>query len=84
MTTQPQGGIDYTHETNLYAGVWTANYGNGNGYESDLYGGFRGSAAGIPLDAGMIMYRYPVASRIMMPPSVTAVWIVLRLLLWRH
>lgn len=57
-----QGGIDYTHETNLYAGVWTSNYGNGNGYELDLYGGFRGSAAGIPFDVGMIMYRYPVAN----------------------
>lgn len=55
-----QGGIDYVHETNLYAGAWTSNYGNGNGYELDLYGGFRGSMNDIPFDAGIIMYQYPV------------------------
>ncbi|MDZ7660777.1 TorF family putative porin [Thiohalophilus sp.] len=57
-----QGGIDYTHETNLYAGVWTSNYGNGNGYELDLYGGYRGTVSEIPFDAGIIMYQYPVAN----------------------
>ena len=57
-----QGGIDYIHETNLYAGVWTSNYGNGNGYELDLYGGYRGTIGEIPFDTGIIMYQYPVAN----------------------
>ncbi|MDR9437382.1 MAG: TorF family putative porin [Thiohalophilus sp.] len=57
-----QGGIDYTHDANLYAGVWTSNYGNGNGYELDLYGGYRGSVGDIPFDAGLIMYQFPVAN----------------------
>jgi uncharacterized protein (TIGR02001 family) len=56
-----QGGIDYVHDDNLYAGVWTSNYGNGNGYELDLYGGYRGTLGDIPFDAGIIMYQYPVA-----------------------
>ncbi|MFO8024734.1 TorF family putative porin [Thiohalophilus sp.] len=55
-----QGGVDYTHDANLYAGVWTSNYGNGNGYELDLYGGYRGRVGDIPFDAGLIMYRFPV------------------------
>ncbi|MFP3872869.1 MAG: TorF family putative porin [Thiohalophilus sp.] len=57
-----QGGIDYSHDANLYAGVWTSNYGNGDGYELDLYGGYRGSVGDIPFDAGLIMYRFPVAN----------------------
>lgn len=55
-----QGGIDYVHDSNLYLGAWTSSYGNGNGYELDLYGGYQGSIGEIPFDVGIILYQYPV------------------------
>jgi uncharacterized protein (TIGR02001 family) len=62
-----QGGIDYAHESGLYAGVWGSNISwiraNGTAqksmYETDLYGGYKGTAGPISYDVGMIRYYYP-------------------------
>ena len=53
------GGIDYAHESGLYAGTWVSTLGNGNGQELDLYGGFSGEASSIGYDVGVIYYAYP-------------------------
>ena len=51
------GGIDYGHESGLYAGIWTANTSFGSP-ETDFYGGFSGSAGDIEYDVGVIQYAY--------------------------
>lgn len=65
-----QGGIDYGHESGLYAGTWVSNvdfsgdtgtgYENGTGYEMDVYVGFSGEAGELGYDIGVISYQYPV------------------------
>lgn len=65
-----QGGIDYAHESGLYAGTWVSNvdfsgdygsgYENGTGYEMDVYAGFSGEAGDLGYDVGVITYQYPV------------------------
>lgn len=51
------GGIDYGHESGLYAGIWTADTSFGSP-ETDFYGGFSGSAGEIEYDVGLIQYSY--------------------------
>jgi len=53
------GGIDYAHDSGLYAGTWVSTLGNGNGEELDLYGGFSGEASSVGYDVGAIYYAYP-------------------------
>ncbi|HHJ34561.1 MAG TPA: hypothetical protein ENJ87_02235 [Gammaproteobacteria bacterium] len=63
-----QGGLDYSHESGLYAGTWLSNVnftdsdGNdsGEGYEMDLYAGFSGEVSDIGYDLGVISYQYPI------------------------
>lgn len=62
-----QGGIDYSHDSGLYAGTWVSNvaFGDdntGNGYEMDVYAGFAGEAGKLGYDVGVITYQYPVTS----------------------
>jgi uncharacterized protein (TIGR02001 family) len=57
-----QGGIDYTHESGLYAGTWVSNVEGGT--EVDLYGGFASEIIGISYDLGVITYQYPKTSNI--------------------
>ncbi len=66
------GGVDYTHSSGLYAGIWTAQVGNegpliagypngktsSNGLEVDLYGGFKKEFSGVTLGAGFTSYQY--------------------------
>jgi uncharacterized protein (TIGR02001 family) len=67
-----QGGIDYAHESGLYVGVWGSNISwiraNGTAdksmYETDLYGGYKGTAGPVSYDVGMIRYFYPGVSDI--------------------
>jgi len=62
-----QGGLDYAHESGLYAGVWgsnvkwvdTGNYKDNNSLELDLYGGYKNTLGPISYDLGMIRYYYP-------------------------
>jgi uncharacterized protein (TIGR02001 family) len=60
-----QGGVDYSHASGLYAGVWASNVtwvkdflGKGS-TEIDLYGGYKGSAGDLGYDLGVIAYQYP-------------------------
>jgi len=57
------GGIDYTNDNGLYAGVWTSNvdFGAGSGSEVDLYVGYASSINSIDYDIGYVTYTYPVS-----------------------
>jgi uncharacterized protein (TIGR02001 family) len=60
-----QGGIDWGHDSGLYAGTWVSNVAfgsdnSGNGYEMDVYAGFGGEAGGLGYDIGVISYQYPI------------------------
>lgn len=58
-----QGGIDYTHESEFYAGAWASTVdgtdGNtGSGLEVDAYGGWAHNWDDFGLDIGYIIYEY--------------------------
>jgi uncharacterized protein (TIGR02001 family) len=63
------GGLDYSNESGIYAGVWVSNVDFGSddmdgeivGYETDLYGGISGEMNGVGYDAGVIFYTYPTS-----------------------
>lgn len=50
------GGIDYAHDSGLYAGFWTSSEDEKNEY--DLYGGYAGSAGSLHYDIGYTTYWY--------------------------
>jgi uncharacterized protein (TIGR02001 family) len=61
-----QGGVDYTHSSGLYAGVWASNitwvkqYHDNGSLEMDFYGGYKNSfAEDWTYDIGLIRYQYP-------------------------
>lgn len=58
-----QGGFDYAHGSGAYVGIWNSNvtWLPGNSLETDIYGGFKGEAAGVGYDVGFIRYMYPGA-----------------------
>ncbi|RDH82791.1 MAG: hypothetical protein DIZ80_10980 [endosymbiont of Galathealinum brachiosum] len=63
------GGIDYSNESGVYAGVWVANIDDfdsdpvtGSAYEMDLYAGYAGEAGSIGYDVGFITYQYPLST----------------------
>jgi len=63
-----QGGIDWGHDSGLYAGTWVSNVDFsditsgtvGTGYEMDAYGGFAGEVGGFGYDVGAAYYMYPI------------------------
>ena len=50
------GGIDYSAENGIYAGVWTASLDGSS--EIDYYAGFSGEADSVGYDLGYIYYSY--------------------------
>lgn len=59
-----QGGVDYAHESGLYAGNWNSNVKSGAGFpdgnlEMDFYGGYKRAFGDFGLDVGAILYFYP-------------------------
>ena len=69
-----QGGVDLTHSSGLYLGVWGSNiswlrdnygsvpvYDKGGNLELDIYGGYRYSFGdtGLGIDLGALQYWYP-------------------------
>lgn len=57
-----QGGFDYTMG-GFYVGNWNSSIGFTNaGIEMDFYGGYKGEAAGISYDVGLLQYAYPSLS----------------------
>lgn len=53
------GGVDYSHESGIYVGVWQSSEGFTNSSETDVYAGFSGEAGDISYDVGFIKYMYP-------------------------
>ncbi|HEX4917206.1 MAG TPA: TorF family putative porin [Limnobacter sp.] len=59
-----QGGFDLVHSSGFYAGVWNSNIGfgsgapNGNGLETDVYGGYTFSIGPVAADVGLLQYVY--------------------------
>lgn len=53
-----QGGFDYAN-SGFYVGNWNSSVGFGNGTEMDFYGGYKGEAAGLGYDVGLLKYYYP-------------------------
>jgi uncharacterized protein (TIGR02001 family) len=59
-----QGGVDYSHKSGAYVGVWASNvakafYPGGAGREIDVYAGYRTELAGLGIDVGILRYNYP-------------------------
>jgi uncharacterized protein (TIGR02001 family) len=55
------GGIDYSHDSGFYVGLWTSNvsWTTPVGSELDTYLGYSGEAGGFSYDIGYINYGYP-------------------------
>lgn len=53
-----QGGIDYEHDSGVYAGIWASNVGPGAGLEYDIYAGYGTEISGLTLGAGFTLYNY--------------------------
>lgn len=59
-----QGGFDYTDKSGFYVGAWGSTIkwikdaGGDAPFELDLYGGYKGSAAGLAYDVGFLRYEY--------------------------
>jgi uncharacterized protein (TIGR02001 family) len=63
-----QGGLDYSHASGLYAGIWGSNIswigdavaGASASLEADIYGGYKGSlGSDFGYDVGVLTYNYP-------------------------
>ncbi len=55
---QVSGGLDYTNNAGIYAGIWTSTYGGST--EFDLYAGYGMQVTdALAVDVGAIMYEYP-------------------------
>ncbi len=52
------GGLDYSHDSGFYAGVWTSSL-VGAGAEFDYYAGFGGSVADFSYDINLTAITYP-------------------------
>jgi len=54
-----QGGVDATIGA-IYVGAWASNvdFGDDTNVEVDIYGGYRGEAAGFAFDVGVVGYGY--------------------------
>ncbi|MBL6999568.1 MAG: hypothetical protein ISR73_06880, partial [Gammaproteobacteria bacterium] len=61
--------LDYSHESGMYAGVWTTN--EDDGTETDLYLGFAGKAGDFSYDISYILYLYPEEGFTTDDPTVT-------------
>ena len=64
------GGVDYSHESGAYAGIWSASEGASSqvgpnqavasrSMETDIYVGYAGDMEGVSYDVGYIAYTYP-------------------------
>ncbi len=53
-----QAGVDYEHDSGVYAGLWTSEVGPGMGLEYDVYAGYGTELSGVTLGAGFTIYNY--------------------------
>lgn len=67
--TAVQGGLDWSHKSGVYVGYWGSNLdyvttspgqtaNSGNGFENDLYAGYKAKLGPVTLTAGAIYYYY--------------------------
>lgn len=58
-----QGGVDVSHESGFYVGVWSSSIDGGDAYgemEFDVYGGWSGALSdAVSVDVGLLYYAYP-------------------------
>lgn len=80
-----QGGMDYSHSSGVYAGIWGSNiswlrdpqsapaYKTGGSLELDLYGGYKGAIGetGLTYDVGLLYYYYPGQASAGLPKADT-------------
>lgn len=65
-----QGGFDLVHSSGFYAGVWNSNVGfvgpsgQGNGLETDIYGGYTFPIGPVTADVGLLQYVYSGTSNV--------------------
>jgi uncharacterized protein (TIGR02001 family) len=57
-TAVVSGALDYSHESGLYAGVWTSSGDSSLGNETDFYAGFAGAVGDFGYDLGYATYIY--------------------------
>ena len=55
-SSSASAGLDYEHESGLYAGTWWADV--GTGLETDFYAGYAGEFSEVTYDASFIIYDY--------------------------
>ncbi|MDQ7016110.1 MAG: TorF family putative porin [Gammaproteobacteria bacterium] len=53
------GGLDFSHESGIYAGLWQSSEGGTGSAETDLYAGYSTEFSGVSVDVGAIAYAYP-------------------------
>ena len=75
-----QGGVDFTHGSGLYVGLWASTVriirdAGGDGYvELDIYGGYRGKIGeSFAYDVGVLRYQYPNAG-LAVTPNTTEIY----------
>ncbi len=59
-----QGGVDWSHDSGLYAGIWASNIDSGflgADVEVDSYIGYSTEVSGVGVDVGFLHYEYPGA-----------------------
>jgi len=60
-----QGGLDWSHDSGVYLGIWASNVDFNDGdeahIEADIYGGWKPTFGGFTFDIGGIYYAYPGA-----------------------
>jgi len=69
-----QGGLDYSHESGFYFGVWGSSLDEGGApafgeLEVDVYGGYSTEIEGIALDVGLLLYAFPTGNVIPEPAT---------------
>ena len=63
-----QGGVDYSHASGAYVGVWASSIqwikdaGGNAKAEVDIYGGYKGAVGDVGYDVGVLTYQYPSAA----------------------
>ncbi|MDQ7074389.1 MAG: TorF family putative porin [Gammaproteobacteria bacterium] len=53
------GGLDFSHDSGIYAGLWQSSEGGTGSAETDLYAGYSTEFSGVSIDVGAIAYAYP-------------------------
>ena len=75
-----QAGADLAHSSGFYVGTWASTIrwiedaGGDANVELDLYGGYKGSLAGVGYDVGVLRYQYP-SHDLAVSPNTTELYV---------